>query len=150
MPLLTGRQEPLTPTVAHHLLTDMRNYTNSVLTFHEAKGGEVYIYLANSSAQSADWRFSTKYTFVQVNGGKDVLKKPGKEGLVRKLAKVKTAKKPGGDERFMRITWWFPSRPELVLLQFVGDETVWEPLVERRGGAKEPQVSYLSYTKYLC
>ena len=128
LPLLRGRQEPLTPTLALHLLTEMRNYTNTVLSFYEAQGGDVYIFLAGSTGQSADWRFSSKYTFVQVNGGKDVMKKPGKEGLIRKVAKVKTVAKPGGDEQFQRITWWFPSRPELVLLQ-VGSSSNPPPLM---------------------
>ena len=56
--------------------------------------------------------------FRQINGGSTgVLATDTEEGMNRKVAKLVTKEKKHGDGRFRRFTWWYPSRPDAVLIQ---------------------------------
>jgi hypothetical protein len=120
-PILTNTKDPLPAVQAYSLLRECKSYTNTVISFFDAKGGDVFLYKAATHQQAQDWRQGSRYRFLQMNGGQsNVLGKDGTEGMKRVVGRVVTAEKKGGDKGFRRIAWFFPSSPTITLLQVSG------------------------------
>ena len=84
------------------------------------KAGEVILFRAKSSAHLQDWR-STGQRWYQINGGTTSMK-----GMIKR--KVSNIVTPTSGERglptFQRICWTHRDKPMLVLVQYVGDDSV--------------------------
>ena len=77
----------------------------------------MYLFCAQTDGEVDDWR-KGKHNFRQANGGQSgVLSNEFDEGMTRKVARIVTKEKVRGDARFQRISWWYPSRPTVILIQ---------------------------------
>jgi len=144
-PIITGAQVPLAAKEASKLLKGEKAYTNTCISFYNAKGGEVYLFCAQTDGEVDDWR-KGKHNFRQLNGGQSgVLSNEFDEGMTKKVARIVTKEKARGDARFQRISWWYPSRPTVILIQFLGNEAVSQPLVHgnSRRGRDQPRSAML-------
>lgn len=77
----------------------------------------MYLFCAQTDGEVDDWR-KGKHNFRQLNGGQSgVLSNEFDEGMTKKVARIVTKEKARGDARFQRISWWYPSRPTVILIQ---------------------------------
>jgi hypothetical protein len=123
-PLLTGRHEGLSPEEAYHQLTQGKKYTNNLQTIGTGKGGEAYLMKSKSQITSKDWK-KGGYQFTAEKGKTKIHAKQDKSRtMIKTTSLLVTNIKKKGDNRFRRYSWQFEDDPLLVLIQYVGDETI--------------------------
>ena len=81
----------------------------------------------------------------QVGGQITVYSKqdPNQEPIRKITHKIVTQSNKNGDVNFKRYAWTIPSLPNMVLIQFTGDETLSSPLIHGNSKHNKPRVNLL-------
>ena len=128
-PLMTGRSWPLSPDDALRLLTEPNRYTTDLKDFARANGGEVFIYISQDFITSRELT-QTGHRFVVRNGVDKVhAKNNTDQHIFKKVAFLVTQEQKGGCKGFKRYSWQLEERSKIILLQFVGDSSLSEPVI---------------------
>ena len=122
VPLLTNRDRPLSPEEAFTYLTRGITFTKNVEHFCKAKGGDVYLYKAETNVKMSDWS-KAGYLMRQQKGEDLIFSKedPNRNKISKKVFAIVTQEKKKGDLKFKRYSWTLVNQPLIVLIQFIGN-----------------------------
>ena len=87
---------------------------------YKPESGQVFLYRAKDDSSKNNWR-SNGHRFIQTNGGRWCY-----NGMLRRRISHLVTPESGrqGTNKFMMISWIHKEKPDLTLLQFVGDHTL--------------------------
>lgn len=133
-PIYVEANIPLHPGQVLEILKSKDVPFNTGEDFAWAEGGTVWLFKADSMFAAEDWR-KAGHIMKQVNGGARVHARSDPSAvIVKKCAALVTSERKSGDPRFKRYSWTWEGRPLHVVIQYIGDHNLSEPLYH--GNAK--------------
>ena len=101
-----------------NFLKEGEYFTDNVKDFARGKGGELYLYKAESKLNIKDWS-KAGHIMRQVGGQITVHSKqdPNQEPIRKITHKIVTQSNKNGDVSFERYAWTISSLPNIVLIQ---------------------------------